>query len=89
VKFAGKSLSIRQVYLTYIELEDWNERYEFHQPEMSFHNFIIGKPYIDLGDHMTVLKVGTNEKAIVNFRNRPWFAKETEIAKLDGHVISE
>ena len=43
---------------------------------MSLHNLIIGKSYFDLGETMKVHKEGSDQKAIINFSRRGWFAKD-------------
>ena len=79
---------MRQQFLTYVDLTDWGERYEVSWPELSLHNFIIGTPYIDIGEKMTITKQNTNVKVILDFHRRGWFAKEDEICRLDGHVFT-
>ena len=49
-----------QQFRTYIDLPEFNERYEFIAPVMSMHNMVIGTPYIDIGETMKVNKEGTN-----------------------------
>ena len=77
------------MFRAYIDLLDFNERYEVEFPVLSLHNFIIGTPYIDIGETMTIHKEGTNQKAIINFHRRGWFGKDKDIAKLDGEICEE
>ena len=72
-----------------MDLPDFNERYEIELPTMSMHNFVIGTPYIDIGETMKVTRQGTNERAFINYHRRGWFAKDKDIAKLDGEVFTE
>ena len=53
---------------------------------MSMHNLIIGTPYVDIGETMTIHKEGSDQKAIINFITRGWFAKDKEIAQLNGEI---
>ena len=55
---------------------------------MSMHNLIIGTPYIDIGETMTIHKEGSDQKAIIQFITRGWFAKGKEIAQLQGEVCN-
>lgn len=55
---------------------------------MSLHNFIIGTPYIDIGERMIVTKLDTNLKCVIDFERRGWFAKDKEIAKVEGKVFT-
>lgn len=88
IKFSGKSLLMRQQYLAYVDLPDFNERYEISLPEMSLHNFVIGTPFIDIGETLTVTKMGTPLSVIIDFTRRGWFAKEKDIAKFAGNVVT-
>ena len=38
---------------------------------------------------MKVSKLGTQQRAIVNFYKRGWFAKDKDIAKLEGEICNE
>ena len=78
-----------QQFRVYVDLPDFQERYEIEMPTMSMHNFIIGTPYIDIGETMKVHKLGTDQKAYINFHRRGWFAKDKEIARLEGEVFTE
>ena len=51
---------------------------------MSMHNYIIGTPYIDLGETLRVTRMGTNLVCTIDFERRGWFGKE--ICKLEGKV---
>ena len=77
---------MNQQFRTYIDLVDFNERYEFIAPSMSMHNLVIGTPYIDIFETCKVKKEGTNQIAIIKFERRGWFAKDKEIAKLEGEL---
>ena len=57
-------------------------------PELSLHNFIIGQPYIDIGDQMIITKLNSDQKCVLDFHRRGWFAKDHEICKFDGHVFT-
>ena len=59
IKFSGKALMMSQQFRAYIDLPDFEERYEVEFPIMSLHNFIIGTPYIDIGETMTIHKAGS------------------------------
>ena len=85
-KFTGKMLALTQQYRTYIDLDKFEERYEMIFPVMSAHNLVIGSMYIDVGETMTVRKVGQieSEIATINFTRRGWFSKEA--FKCDGEV---
>lgn len=77
---------MNQQFRTYVDLLDFNERYEVEFPQMSLHNFIIGTPYIDIGETMKVHLEGSDQKAIINFHRRGWFDKDKDIAKLEGDI---
>ena len=70
-----------------MDLPDFGERYEVEFPVMSLHNFIIGTPYIDIGETMTIHKANSPQKAIINFHRRGWFGKDKDIAKLEGEIV--
>lgn len=88
ISFNGKNMTMTQQYLAYVDLPDFNERYQVHLPQLSLHNFIIGTPYVDIGDSMEVIKVDSNLKSIIEFHKRGWFAKDKDVAKLDGYVYT-
>ena len=44
---------------------------------------------MDLGEKMTIHKLGSTQVAIINFYRRGWFAKEKDIAKLEGEICTE
>ena len=48
-----------QQFMVYVDLADFGERYEIQLPLLSMHNFIIGTPYMDLGEKMTIHKLGS------------------------------
>ena len=75
IKFGGKCLLITQQFRSFVNLPDFNERYEVEFPVMSMHNLVIGKSYFDLGETMKIHKEGTDQKALINFIRRGWFAK--------------
>jgi hypothetical protein len=43
-----------------------SERYEIIPPVPSCHN-LLGTPYVDIGDKMTILNLDTGEYAIIDF----------------------
>jgi len=57
-------------------------------PVMSLHNFIIGTPYIDIGERMIVTKLDSDVRCVIDFERRGWFAKDSEIAKVEGKVFN-
>ena len=89
IKFSGKNLLMSQQFRAYVDLPDYNERYEVEFPIMSLHNFIIGTPYIDIGETMKIHKSDSNQKVIINFHRRGWFGKDKDVAKLEGEVCLE
>lgn len=78
-----------QQFRAYIDLPDFGERYEVEFPTMSMHNFVIGTPYIDIGEVLKIHKQDSDQKAIINFHRRGWFGKDKDIAKLDGEICNE
>lgn len=70
-----------------MDLPDFNERYEVEFPTMSLHNFIIGTPYIDIGEQMKIHKEGSRQKCFITFHRRGWFGKGDDVCKLDGSVF--
>ena len=89
IKFSGKALNMRQQFRAYIDLPDFQERYEVEFPIMELHNFIIGTPYIDIAETMKINKRDSQQKAIINFSSRGWFAKDKDIAKIEGKICNE
>ena len=89
IKFSGKSLLISQQFRAYVDLADFGERYEVEFPIMSLHNFILGTPYIDIGETMKINKAGSSQKAIIEFERRGWFGKGKDIAKIEGKICNE
>lgn len=49
-----------QQFRSFVNLPDFGERYEVEFPVMSMHNLIIGTPYIDIGETMTIHKEGSD-----------------------------
>lgn len=88
IKFSGKTLLITQQFRAYVDLPDFSERYECEFPIMSLHNFIIGTPYIDIGETMTINKAGSKQKAVLEFHRRGWFGKDKDVCKLDGKICN-
>jgi len=60
IKFGGKNLFMTQQFRSFVDLPDFGERYEVEFPVMSLHNFIIGTPYIDIGETMKIHKADSN-----------------------------
>ena len=89
LKFTGKNLMMNQQFRAYVDLPDFNERYEVEFPILSLHNFIIGTPYLDISETMKIHKEGSNQKVFINFHKRGWFAKEKEVCRLEGEVCLE
>lgn len=69
-------------------MPEFGEQYEVEFPIMSLHNFIIGTPYIDIGETMTIHKRDSPQKAIINFHRRGWFGKDKDVAKLEGEIVN-
>jgi len=48
-KFSKGSLQFTNMYKDYIELVNFNEKFEITAAPISAHNLIIGAPYLDVG----------------------------------------
>lgn len=87
--FTGTCLDFKSVYMEYVDLDEFGERYEIKLPTVSAHNLILGTPYIDLGGGSTVKilpKDGSSEiyKCSLKYTKRGWFSKEE--FKVEGQV---
>jgi len=76
-KFRGTYMDFQDVFKTYVELPELNERYELFAPVVSAHNIIIGKLYIDIGGTASTRIIGNNNlKSEVRYTKKGWFTKE-------------
>jgi hypothetical protein len=51
----------------------------------SVHN-LLGTPYVDIGDRMTVLNLETGEYALIDFERRGWFGSADSYNKFQGSI---
>ena len=79
---------MNQQFRAYLDLPDFGERYECEFPTLSLHNFILGTPYIDIGETMTINKADSQQKAVIDFHRRGWFGKDKDVCKLDGKICN-
>ena len=76
VSFNGKNIVINNVCRSYIELPMHNEKFEIIPQTMSFHNYIVGKPYMDCSGIMKVKEISNPQNDIyteVKFFQRGYF----------------
>jgi len=72
-------------FKTFIELPDFDEKYELSHPVISAHNIIIGKMYIDVGGHASTRILGNDKlKSEMKYTKKSWFSKEEY--KIEGNV---
>lgn len=86
--FTGTVLEFHQQFRSYVDLDNFNERYEIVHPVLSAHNLLVGTMYIDLGGTLTVTNLNRpNEKCQIRFDRRGWFSGEP--FKIEGSVFME
>ena len=71
-----------------MELDEWDEVFELSPPGLSFHNLIMGQPYIDIESTAILRDLKKPEKrAVIQFHKRGW--TQASYFKLDGVIYSD
>eukprot|EP00347_Sterkiella_histriomuscorum_P008454 403345039 len=86
-KFNGKSLNLIPYYKIYVELPQYNEKYEIQQPTVSAHNLIIGNLYLDLGGKSVIRNCSNGDYCQLEYHKRGWSSSNS--FKVDGEVYSK
>lgn len=70
------TMSFKNLYNEYLELLNYDDRFEFTPPGLSFHGLIMGNPYIDIEGTATLkdMKKPNEKYAVINFHKRGWTA---------------
>ncbi len=86
--FGIGTMSFSNIFNEYVELDEWNETFELEPPSLSFHNLVLGQPYIDI-EGTAVLKdlKKPDKRAVIKFHKRGWTQDSTY--KLEGAVFSD
>ena len=58
-------MQFNNIFNEYVELDEWNEVFELQPPGLSFHNLIMGQPYIDIENTAHMIDIKKPEKRAV------------------------
>lgn len=71
--FGVGTMSFSNIFNEYIDLDQHDEKFEFEPPYLSFHNLVVGQPYIDVEGSGVLRDLKKPEKkAIIKFHKRGW-----------------
>ena len=87
-KFSGGALTFYNVFKEYVTLENFKETFQFQPVALSFHNLIIGTPYVDTNGRGYVRNMACPKEQYVDvkFTKRGW--SQSSYFKLEGDVFS-
>ena len=84
--FGVGTMSFSNIFNEYIEMEEHKELFEWEPPTLSFHNLVMGQPYIDVEGTATLRDLKNPDRyAVVKYHKRGWTSKENDF-KLEGSV---
>ena len=63
--FGMGTMQFNNIFNEYVELDEWNEVFELQPPGLSFHNLIMGQPYIDIENTAHMIDIKKPEKRAV------------------------
>jgi hypothetical protein len=74
------------IFNEYLEIDEFGEKFEFEPPSLSFHNLVVGSPYVDIEGTATLRDLKNPEKyAIIKFHKRGWTSAANNF-KVEGFV---
>lgn len=86
--FTGLSLKFKGANLAQFDIKNHGEQFTLKTAQMSLHNLVMGKPYMDLGDTAVITNSAKpSQRCEIDFFNRGWFSKDA--FKLSGRVFEE
>ncbi|KAH9496211.1 Oxysterol-binding protein- protein 1 [Bulinus truncatus] len=84
LKFWGKTVEIIPKGHIYLELLNYKETYSWQNVNCCIHNVIVGSLWVEHYGTMEITCDSSNIKAVVNFRQSGWFAKD--LHHVDGYI---
>jgi hypothetical protein len=66
-------MNFSNIFNEYLDIDEYDEKFEFEPPALSFHNLVVGTPYIDIEGTATLRDLKNPEKyATIKFHKRGW-----------------
>uniref|UniRef100_A0A2C9KC96 Oxysterol-binding protein n=1 Tax=Biomphalaria glabrata TaxID=6526 RepID=A0A2C9KC96_BIOGL len=84
LKFWGKTVEISPKGHIYLELHNYKETYTWQNVNCCIHNVIVGSLWVEHYGTMEITCNNSNVKAVVNFHQSGWFAKD--LHHVDGYI---
>lgn len=79
-------MNFSNIFNEYLDIDEYDEKFEFEPPALSFHNLVVGTPYIDIEGTATLRDLKNPEKyATIKFHKRGW-TSQTNNFKVEGFV---
>ncbi len=84
--FGVGTMSFSNIFNEYIDIDEHGEKFEFEPPCLSFHNLVVGTPYIDIEGTGTLRDLKNPDKlATIKFHKRGWTSQENNF-KVEGFI---